>query len=128
MTTDNQVEAPPMILDNLNFLTLAVFAPILILIGILGFVIPEHRSPTSGAAAYNIFHIVSGAIGAIIVLIGHGSAIHLFNTVFGVVDLYQAAASAAGWFPKRHFRWTRIDDALHILVGLLLVGIGTMGR
>lgn len=117
-----------MILDNLNFLTLAVFAPILILIGILGFVIPEHRSPTSGATAYNLFHIASGVIGAIIVLIGHGSAIHVFNTSFGVIDLYQAAASFAGWFPRQHFRWTRVDDALHILVGLLLVGIGALGR
>jgi hypothetical protein len=117
-----------MILDNLNFLTLAIFAPILILIGILGFVIPPHRSPTSGASPYNLFHIVAGAIGAIIVLIGHGATIHWFNTSFGLLDLYQAAASVAGWFPREHFRWTRVDDALHVLIGLLLVGIGTLAR
>ena len=37
-----------MIFDNLNFLTLAIFAPILVLIGILGFIIPANKSLTSG--------------------------------------------------------------------------------
>ena len=117
-----------MILDNLNYLTLAIFAPILILVGILGFVIPAEKSPTSGATPYNLFHIASGLIGALIVLLGYGTAIAAFNILFGLVDLYQAAASYAGWFPREQFKWTRVDDVLHVVIGGLLVGIGVFGR
>ena len=117
-----------MIFDNINYLTLAIFAPILILVGLLGFAIPVKKSLTSGAPAYNIFHIVFGILGAVIALSGHGFSIKAFNIGFGLIDLYQAAASATGWFPKDYFRWTRVDDFLHILVGALLVAIGVFGH
>ena len=45
---------------KLNRTVLSIFAPILILAGISGFVIPEQYSLTSGAAPYNMFHIVLG--------------------------------------------------------------------
>lgn len=117
-----------MIFDNLNYLTLAIFAPILILIGILGFVIPASKSPTSVATAYNVFHIIFGLLGALIALDGHPPAIKAFNIGFGLIDLYQAVASYDGWFPKQFFKWTRVDDWLHIIVGTLLVLIGVLGR
>ncbi|MEP7339988.1 MAG: hypothetical protein ABI977_19775 [Acidobacteriota bacterium] len=117
-----------MIFDNLNFLTLAIFAPILVLIGILGFIIPANKSPTSGATPYNIFHIVFGLVGAIIALNGHPGAILTFNIGFGLIDLYQAVASYANLFPKQFFKWTRVDDILHIVIGALLVLIGIFGR
>ncbi len=117
-----------MIFDNLNFLTLAVFAPVLILVGILGFIIPPHKSPTSGTAPYNIFHIIFGVIGAVIILINHPAAIRAFNLGFGLIDLYQAAASYLGLFPKHYFKWTRVDDWLHVAIGVLLVAIGIFGR
>ncbi|MCG3160719.1 MAG: hypothetical protein JMDDDDMK_01794 [Acidobacteria bacterium] len=113
-----------MIFDDLNFLTLAIFAPILVLVGILGFIIPPDKSPTSGAAPYNIFHITFGVIGALIVLINHPSAIKAFNIGFGLIDLYQAIASHLGLFPKHIFKWTRVDDILHIVIGIALVVIG----
>jgi hypothetical protein len=113
-----------MFFDHLNYLTLAVFAPALILVGILGFAIPARRALTSGATPYNLFHIGFGVLGALLVLGGHGVAIRAFNIGFGVIDLYQAAASRTGWFPKAQFRWTRVDDWLHIVVGALLVAIG----
>src|SRR5262245_45257199 len=99
-----------MVFDNINYLTLVIFAPILILVGILGFVIPSEKSLTSGAPAYNIFHIAFGILGAGIALSGHDFSIKGFNITFGLIDLYQAAASAIGWFPKNYFLWTRIDD------------------
>jgi hypothetical protein len=117
-----------MIFDNLNFLTLAVFAPILILVGILGFVIPARKSLTSGAAPYNLFHIGFGVLGAVIALSGHDPSIKSFNIGFGLIDLYQAAASYGGWFPKAQFKWTRVDDALHVAIGALLVIIGFFGH
>lgn len=115
-------------LENLNFLTLAVFAPILVLVGILGFVIPPHKSLTSGAAPYNIFHLLFGVVGAIIVMIGHEGAVRAFNIGFGLIDLYQAVAGYANLFPKQYFKWTRVDDFLHIAVGAVLVLIGIFGQ
>src|SRR5262249_14091500 len=117
-----------MIFDNLNFLTLAIFAPILVLVGIVGFIIPPNKSLTSGATPYNIFHIVFGIIGAVIALNGELNLIRVFNIGFGLIDLYQAVASYANLFPKQFFKWTRADDILHIVIGALLVLIGIFGR
>ena len=115
-------------LENLNFLTLAIFAPILVLVGILGFIIPPSKSLTSGATTYNIFHLLFGMVGAIIILIGNEGAVRAFNIGFGLIDLYQAVASFANLFPKQYFKWTRVDDFLHIVVGALLVLIGIFGQ
>jgi hypothetical protein len=121
-------EPPQMIFDNLNFLTLAIFAPILVLVGIVGFIIPPDKSLTSGATPYNIFHIVFGIVGAVIALNGELNLIRAFNIGFGLIDLYQAVASYANLFPKQFFKWTRADDILHIVIGALLVLIGIFGR
>lgn len=108
----------------LNYYTLLIFAPLLILTGVLGFVIPTKKSLTSGASAYNIFHIIFGLAG-IIIATHHYDYIRAFNIGFGVIDLYQAAASFLHLFPEKYFRWKRADDVLHIVIGggLVLVGI-----
>ena len=110
---------------SINYKVLLAFAPLLILIGILGFIIPPEKALTSGAAAYNIFHIVFGAIGLLVLLLKNESSIRLFNIGFGLIDLYQALASFADLFPEQYFGWTRVDDVLHIIIGagLILVGI-----
>jgi len=112
---------------QLNYYVLLVFSPLLIIVGILGFIIPRDKSLTSGAPAYNIFHIVFGAIGLIFVFLQDALLIRAFNIGFGAIDLYQAVASFAHLFPERHFRWTRVDDILHVLVGALLVAVGVFG-
>jgi hypothetical protein len=117
-----------MILDDLNSLILAIFAPILILVGLLGFIIPPHKSLTSGAPLYNIFHLAFGVIGVIIVLSGRLSAVRAFNMGFGLIDLYQAVASRLGLFPKRLFKWTRVDDILRVVIGAAPVMIGLSSR
>ncbi|MBL8171086.1 MAG: hypothetical protein JNJ50_23210 [Acidobacteria bacterium] len=117
-----------MLLDNLNYLTLAIFAPILVLVGILGFIIPPQKSLTSGATPYNVFHILFGVLGALIVLSGYEGAMRAFNIGFGLIDLYQAVASFANLFPKQYFQWKRADDVLHIVIGGALVLIGIFGR
>ena len=48
---------------GVNMLVLRIFAPVLIVVGVLGFVLPESIAMTSGAAPYNVFHIVFGLIG-----------------------------------------------------------------
>ena len=108
----------------MNRWTTAVFAPILIVVGIAGFVLPPRKSRTSTAAPYNIFHIVFGTVGTIIALSGSSAAIRTFNIGFGAIDLYQLAASRYSWWPQHHFRWTGADDALHLVFGAALVIIG----
>jgi hypothetical protein len=112
---------------SLNYITLAIFAPVLILVGVAGFLIPAERSLTSGAPAYNIFHILFGVIGLIILRSRNELSISLFNAGFGLIDLYQALASYAALPPKEYFLWTRVDDTLHIIIGILLVVIGAYG-
>ncbi len=114
-------------MDGLNYYVLLIFAPVLILVGVLGFLIPPNKSLTSGAPAYNIFHIVFGMIGAAIVLTAQEPAIRAFNVGFGIIDLYQAVASFLHLPPEKLFRWTRADDLLHVLIGAALVLIGILG-
>jgi hypothetical protein len=112
---------------SLNYIVLALFAPVLILAGVAGFLIPAEKSLTSGAAPYNVFHIVFGVIGLLLVWSRRESPIGFFNLGFGLIDLYQAAASLLNLPPKQYFLWTRVDDILHILIGLALVIIGCYG-
>lgn len=112
---------------SLNRLILMIFAPVLVIVGIAGFLIPADQSLTSGAPAYNIFHIFFGLIGIILVLAINLRGIIFFNIGFGVIDLYQAAANHLNLFPKELFRWTGVDDILHIVIGLILVAAGLYG-
>jgi hypothetical protein len=51
----------------------------------------------------------------------------LFNLEFGLIDLYQALASYLHLPPESYFLWTKVDDMLHVIIGLVLVSIGTYG-
>lgn len=110
-----------------NTRVLRVFGPILILTGALGFVLPPRLALMSGEAPYNLFHVVFGIVGTMFACRGADRRCRLFNAGFGAIDLYQAAASALGWFPIAVFRWTRVDDAAHVVLGLALIGIGLFG-
>jgi len=109
-----------------NVLILRVFGPVLILAGALGFVVPPALALMSGAAAYNVFHIVFGVVGSASAYGGGDRECRWFNAGFGLVDLYQLAAHMAHWFPESAFRWTRADDVLHALIGAGLVYCGLM--
>lgn len=111
----------------MNYYVLLVFAPLIILTGLLGFVIPANKSLTSGAPAYNVFHIIFGLIGLDCVYSQHDPCIRAFNIGFGAIDLYQAAASFLHLFPEKQFQWKRADDILHILIGAGLVIVGILG-
>lgn len=104
-----------------------IFAPLLILVGIAGFLVPPQQSLTSGATPYNLFHIFFGFVGLMILLSRRERFLSLFNAGFGLIDLYQAAASFLHLPPERYFLWTRVDDILHIVIGLILVIIGCYG-
>lgn len=109
---------------SINYTTIAIFAPVLIVVGIAGFLIPPEYSLTSGAPAYNIFHLIFGALGLLILFTRNELWIALFNFGFGLIDLYQALASVLHLPPEKYFLWTRVDDILHVLIGVALVAIG----
>ena len=110
---------------SLNYYTLLIFAPILILTGLLGFILPYGLM--SNAAAYNIFHIIFGLAGLAFVLSGKENLIRAFNSGFGLIDFYQALASFMNWFPESWFQWKTSDDVLHIIIGAALISIGSTG-
>jgi len=110
---------------SLNYYTLLIFAPVLILTGLLGFILPDGLM--SNAPAYNIFHIIFGLIGLAFVAGGNENLIRAFNIGFGLIDLYQALASFMDWFPESWFQWKTADDVLHIVIGAALVFIGLIG-
>ena len=112
---------------SLNFITLAIFAPVLIIAGIAGFLVPAEHSLTSGAPAYNVFHLIFGVIGLLIVSTRKELWLSSFNFGFGLIDLYQALASAVHLPPEKYFIWTKVDDILHVLIGLALGIIGVYG-
>lgn len=109
-----------------NILLLTAFAPILIVAGILGFVTPPSLALMSGATPYNLFHLFFGLVGVGLLFTKRLSLAKIFNIGFGAIDLYQAVASFAGLFPTTLFAYKRADDVLHIVLSLLLVGVGLL--
>ena len=104
-----------------------IFAPLLMLTGIAGFVIPAQYSLMSNATPYNLFHIFFGAIGLVLLQTKSDLAASAFNLGFGLIDLYQALASAIGLSPIEYFHWTFTDDVAHIILGFALAIIGGYG-
>lgn len=104
-----------------------MFAPVLILIGAAGFVIPSDLAMTSGAPAYNIFHLAAGALGIVLLILRNENYVRSFNLGFGVIDLYQAFAGYAHLFPEQYFQWTPADNLLHVVVGLILISFALYG-
>jgi len=112
---------------TLNQKTLTILGPLLLLTGIAGFVIPEQYSLMSGAAPYNLFHIIFGALGLLLAMAGNDLLASGFNLGFGLIDLYQVLASAVGLAPIQYFHWTYVDDVVHVLLGFALALIGGYG-
>jgi hypothetical protein len=111
-----------------NLQTLGVFAPLLLLTGVLGFVLPPELALMSGATPYNVFHLVAGALGLALVLRRSFAGCIGFNLIFGGIDLYQVVAGLTGWFPAELFGLRPADHAVHALIGSFLVGLGYLGK
>ena len=112
---------------TLNQKTLMVLAPLLMLTGIAGFVIPPQYNLMSGATPYNLFHIIFGAIGLLLTITNDELWAISFNFGFGLIDLYQVVASVMAYTPIQYFFWTYVDDVVHVLLGFALVIIGGYG-
>ena len=112
---------------TLNQKTLMVIAPLLVLTGIAGFLIPEQYSLISGAAPYNMFHLIFGALGLVLISANSDLLASSFNFGFGLIDLYQVLASVVGLTPIEYFHWTYVDDVVHVILGFALALIGGYG-
>jgi len=106
----------------------SVLAPLLVLTGALGFALPARWALLSGAPVYNLFHGAAGMAGIWLVIRFGGRGAVAFNLAFGLVDLYQALAGAVDLFPAALFAYRPLDDVLHVVLGLGLVGLGVLGR
>jgi hypothetical protein len=111
-----------------NTQILLVFAPVLVLTGVLGFVLPAHLSLMSGAPPYNVFHLLAGAVGLGILARRSLAGAVAFNLVFGCVDLWQAVAGVTGLFPAHWFELRPADHVVHLLIGGGLVVVGYLGK
>ena len=112
---------------TINQKTLMVLAPLLVLTGIAGFLVPQQYNLMSGAAPYNTFHIIFGALGLVLISAKNDLLASSFNFGFGLIDLYQVLASVVGLTPIQYFLWTYADDVAHVIIGFALVIIGGYG-
>ena len=112
---------------SLNQITLLILAPLLLLTGIAGFLLPAQYSLMSNAAPYNLFHIIFGAIGLLLLQSKSDLVASGFNLGFGLIDLYQVLASVLKLTPVQYFYWTYLDDVVHVILGFALVLIGGYG-
>jgi hypothetical protein len=112
---------------TLNQTTLMILAPLLILTGVAGFVVPSELNLMSNATPYNLFHIFFGAVGLVLMQTKNDLVASAFNFGFGLIDLYQVLASVVGLTPIEYFHWTFVDDLVHVILGFALVLIGGYG-
>ena len=112
---------------TLNQTTLMIVAPLLLLTGIAGFVLPEQYALMSNATPYNLFHIIFGALGLVLISAKSDLFASVYNFGFGLIDLYQVLASVVGLTPIEYFHWTYIDNLVHVVLGFALVIIGGYG-
>ena len=110
---------------DLNQLVSRIFGPTLIVTGIAGFIVPPKKAMTSGAPAYNVFHLIFGVVG--LLASRRRRTARAFNLGFGTIDLYQAVASRRGLFPQKWFQWKTADDVLHVVIGAALVSVALRG-
>jgi hypothetical protein len=107
-----------------NVRLLSLFAPVLIVAGIAGLLLPPELSLMSSALPYDVFHVAFGTLGVAIALTRNARLAGVFNFGFGALDLYQAAAGALGVFPAGLFALQPADHVVHVVLGVLLVGFG----
>jgi hypothetical protein len=113
--------------SRVNRRLLALFAPILVIAGAAGFLVPPRLALMSGETSYNVFHILFGLLGTGLVVARRTRGIAAFNFVFGLIDLYQAVAGLTGLFPSAVFRYRPADHVLHVVLGLVLMVVGWFG-
>jgi hypothetical protein len=110
---------------NSNLLILKILSPLLLMLGVAGYLLPKEYSFICRDCYYNLLHINLGMMGFIMLFASNQALIRLYNIFLGFLFFYQATASLLNIFPARLFHYTCIDDIFHTDLGcmLLLVGI-----
>jgi hypothetical protein len=106
--------------------TALVFSLVLVYAGVSALVAPG-AGAMSTAPAYAWFHLAGAVVGVWAFALAQGAWSPAFLAAFGLLDLYQGAASVLGWFPIAFFRWTPADDLVHFVLGTVLVVGGILG-
>jgi hypothetical protein len=106
---------------KLNTLALGIFSVLTLLLGAMGFLMPEYISLLSTTYAYNLFKVDLGLVGIIMALSGDRKIISLGNLGMGIIFFYQASASFLSLYPIQYFQWTIIDDILNADIGLAMM-------
>jgi hypothetical protein len=112
----------------LNVQVLRAFGPLLTATGFLAYFQPPSPWRMSNAAPYNDFHIAFGVVGTALGFWGTAESCAWFNFLFGLVDLYQLAAGRLKLWPNEHFKYTVMDDVMHLIfgAGLAIVGASSL--
>jgi hypothetical protein len=106
---------------KLNTLSLGLLSVLIMLLGAIGFLVPEYVSVLSTTYAYNLFRVDLGLIGIIMALSGDKRIIRYGNLGMGIIFFYQASASFLELYPIQHFQWTIVDDILNADIGLAMM-------
>jgi hypothetical protein len=96
--------------EPLNYRVLPVFAPLLLLTGAAGFVLPADKALMSGAPAYNIFHLAAGlfSIGLLIFKSGRAAGTLQREKLLLYARGRGTALDRGGWSGTRPTRPNRI--------------------
>jgi hypothetical protein len=109
---------------GLNILALGVFSVLILLLGTMGFLMPENISLLSTTYSYNLFRVDLGLVGIIVALTNDKTIIKYGNLGLGLVIAYQAFASLLNLYPEEYFQWTILDNILNADIGLAMILIG----
>jgi hypothetical protein len=109
---------------GLNILALGIFSVLILLLGAMGFLMPENISLLSTTYSYNLFRVDLGLVGIIVALTNDKTIIKYGNLSLGLVIAYQAFASLLNLYPEEYFQWTILDNILNADIGLAMILIG----
>lgn len=112
--------------DRRNRRVLLALGALLVAAAALGFARPD-LSMNSTRTPYNLFHLTAGIIGFALVVLDLRRIIPAYTLAFGLIDLYQAVAGLADFFPARLFGLRPADHAVHVVLGGLLAVLGALG-
>jgi hypothetical protein len=125
-TTTTRYNSP---MNDLNRMVAMIVGGVLLLVGLIGFA----NDPVLGIfevdAVHNVIHILTGAVLLAAAFINNGMYARTVNITLGVVYLLVALL---GWvtpaFMGSIFQYNMADNWLHLLLGVVLTGVGFASR
>ena len=113
---------------TLNLVMLTGLAPILVGIGCINFFLPAYINWINTSLYTNIFFIIAGIIGSVLVIKKSDANAKRFNLVLGMTFLSFVIANFAGLYPATIVEWTSLDDSVHLIMSTSLILVGIHGQ